>query len=70
MNEIKVPFQIGQTVYLITDEEQKIHIVVGIIIRKEGVKIAVSNNGYEIEVYDYELTSIQNTLIKLGINEK
>ncbi|AOR28738.1 hypothetical protein FORMB_16990 [Formosa sp. Hel1_33_131] len=69
MKELKIPFSIGQTVFFKTDEEQKKHIVTGIIIRSTGIVIEVSSNGYEVSAYDFELTTKQNVLVKLGIDE-
>ncbi|MBD0822629.1 hypothetical protein [Aestuariibaculum marinum] len=67
MEEIFIPFSIGQTVYFKTDEEQRKHLVTGIIIRKTGIIIEVSDKGLTSEVYDFELTAKENILIKMGI---
>lgn len=70
MKEITVPFCIGQIVYFKTDEEQRKYFVTGISIRPDGVSFKVSNNGYETDAYDFELTTKEDTLLKLGIDEK
>lgn len=69
MKEIKLPFYIGQPVFFKTDEEQKRHIVTGIIIRHTGLMIEVSDSGLKSEVCDFELTAKENVLLKMGIDE-
>ena len=69
MKEIKLPFYLGQYVFFKTDEEQRKHIVTGIIIRSTGIVIEVSDSGIKSEVYDFELTAKENVLLKIGINE-
>ncbi|MDB0600318.1 hypothetical protein PL373_13200 [Tenacibaculum maritimum] len=70
MKEINIPFNIGQVVFLKTDDEQKKHFVTGIKIRQGGVVYSISHNGYEVDVFDFEISVKENVLIKLGIDEK
>lgn len=67
MKEIKIPFYIGQPVYYKTDDDQKKHLVTGIIIRSTGIIVEVSREGIKDEAYDFELTTEANQLLKLGI---
>ena len=68
MKEIDIPFYVGQTVYFKTDEEQKKHLVTGIIIRDTGIVLELSNNGYVVCAYDFEVSAEHNMLVKLGVN--
>lgn len=68
MKQINIPYYLGQFVYFKTDEDQKKHIVVGIIIRNEGLCLEVSHNGEVKLVYDFEVTTQSDLLVKLGIN--
>jgi len=70
MKELTIPYYIGQPVYFKTDDEQKKYLITGIIIRSTGIVLEVSNNGYEVSAYDFEISTKQNVLVKLGIDEK
>lgn len=44
--------------------------VTGVIIRKDGVRFELSRNGYSCEVFDYEITEKENTVVRLGLTKE
>ena len=67
---IKNKFEIGQTVYLVTDPEQMPNIVTGINI-KPGNRLTydvcfMSNTN---DYYDFELSAEKNVLTACGVEE-
>ena len=49
-------------------KSKKKHLVTGIIIRDTGIVLELSNNGYVVCAYDFEVSAEQNVLVKLGVN--
>jgi hypothetical protein len=66
---IKNKYEIGDPVYLVTDGEQVIGQVIGIIVTPIGIMYNVRFDCEVMEVYDIEITSEPNQLTKLGIKE-
>ena len=66
--EYTIPHNIEDIVYLKTGGDQKKFMVTGINIRKDGIKLEVSNNGYVSEVFEFEVSDRKNIMIKLGID--
>ena len=54
--KIETKFDIGQTVYLITDKEQLMRIVTGIYIRQGGELYTICMNTETSDHYDYEMS--------------
>lgn len=54
--KIVVAFEIGQTVYLITDKEQSKRIVTGYNVRTTGITYGLSCGENETWHYDYEIS--------------
>lgn len=61
---INPKFKIGQSVYLKTDEDQKLRIVTGLLIRPNTVLYRVSFRVEETDHYDFELTEEKDLLKK------
>lgn len=53
-------FDLGQSVYLKTDEEQLIRLVTGIQITTEGIIYRLINSTTETWHYDFEITKEKN----------
>jgi hypothetical protein len=53
--EIETKFEIGQEVYMRTDNDGITCIVTGLEVRKTGVRYIVAVQGEEIPFYDFEL---------------
>lgn len=62
-------FEIGQTVYLKTDEDQRKHLVTRIILEASNIVYEISCNGYRNEVYDFEISGEVDKNIKMGIEQ-
>lgn len=72
MNNIRIignEFEIGQTVYLKTDEDQRKYFVTRIIIEVGNMVYEISNNGFRTEVYDFEISDQPDQNIKMGIEQ-
>lgn len=68
--EIDNKFNIEETVYLITDPEQMLHIVTGIIIRPYGLMYEVSYSGGSMDYYGFELSKERDMMKALDITTK
>ena len=68
--EYIINHNIEDIVYIKTDDEQQRHMVTGVIIRKDGVRFELSRNGYSCEVFDYEITEKENTVVRLGLTKE
>ena len=60
-------FEIGQEVYLKTDEDQSKRIVTGIIVRQSGVLYYVSFDTNESVHYGFEMSNSVDINMKLNI---
>lgn len=58
-------YKVGEIVYLKTDEEQKIRMVTGVLIRNNCYIYYLTNCTQETTHYDFEISSNVNELIKL-----
>lgn len=68
---IENKFDIGQTVYLVTDPEQLAHIVTQINIKPEGrITYQVSLMSGFSDYYDFELSEDKNVLLSCGVDNK
>lgn len=65
MMQIDNKFNLGQIVYLITDEEQKERMVVGIQVRPIGIIYLIQHLATETFHYEIEITNEIDTLKKL-----
>lgn len=62
-------FDIAQTVYLCTDNEQNKRIITSINVRPFGVLVYQVSYGTNVsDHYEFELTSKENVLTKTGVN--
>lgn len=59
-------FDIGQTVYIKTDDEQKQRIVTSIIVCPNGLIYECFCSTLESKHYDFELSSERNILTAIG----
>ena len=54
---IKSKYRIGDIVYLVTDEDQKLYLITALIIEPKTVKYRIANGANrEIECCDFEIT--------------
>lgn len=65
MMVIENKYSIGEAVYLLTDPDQRMMLITGIIVRPSGVLYYLSYKAEETLHYEFELTSDINELIKL-----
>jgi len=49
-------YRIGDEVYLITDQEQKVRLITGILQRKTGIVYYLSQGTDETNHYDFEIS--------------
>ena len=61
-------FQIGEIVYFVTDVEQRMLIVTGILIRQNGISYEVSHNGDSTWINPIEISKDKNDLLKFSDN--
>lgn len=66
---IKNKFDIGQPVFLVTDPEQVPGMVVYITVTPTGLFYGVRFDTEVLEVYDIEITTEVNDIIRLGITQ-
>ena len=55
-------FNIGDKVYLVTDEDQKERVVTGFYFRQTGITYGLNFGTYESWHYDFEITLEKNVL--------
>jgi hypothetical protein len=55
--EIRNKFNIGEEVYLITDRDNELWLIVSIIIDKQGLMYGVRSNGKNLTLYDFEIST-------------
>lgn len=65
--QFKTKYNIGQVVYLRTDDEQLPRIIAGIIIRYSGMIYCLACGTTETNHYDFEFSITKNTLIILNV---
>jgi len=58
-------YEIGQTVYLITDKEQTKRVITGITIRPTGVIYDLAAGTANSWHYEMEITNEENVLVKV-----
>jgi hypothetical protein len=56
-------FEIGQTVYLITDSDQKPRLIIGILIRPSGILYDLANGERSAWHHEIEITNEQNLVM-------
>jgi hypothetical protein len=62
---IENKFNIGETVYLVTDEDQKPRIVTGINVTANGLRYNLVNGITDTYHYELEMSSEKNILTKI-----
>ncbi len=62
---IENKFNIGETVYLVTDEDQKPRIVTGINVTVNGLRYNLVNGVTDTYHYELEMSSEKNILTKI-----
>ncbi len=62
---IENKFNIGETVYLVTDEDQKPRIVTGISVTVNGLRYNLVNGITDTYHYELEMSSEKNILTKI-----
>jgi|688.fasta_scaffold27086_11 hypothetical protein len=62
---IENKFNIGEHVYVITDKEQQVGIINGIMLTKNDILYFVGRDNNTDRFYDYELSLDKNQLITL-----
>jgi hypothetical protein len=62
---IENKFNIGETVYLVTDEDQKPRIVTGISVTANGLRYNLVNGITDTYHYELEMSSEKNILTKI-----
>jgi len=65
MMVIESKFNLGETVYLITDEDQKPRIVTGINVTLSGLRYNLVNGVTDTYHYEIEISSEKNILAKI-----
>ena len=63
---IENKFNIGETVYLVTDEDQKPRIVTGINVTANGLRYNLVNGITDTYHYELEMSSEKNILTKIA----
>ena len=66
MQIIDTQHDIGKLVFLVTDPEQYPHLVTGYLVRKDGIRYALSMKGQETYHYDFEIISEKDIIKALS----
>jgi len=61
---IEISYNIGEKVYLVTDTEQHIRLVTGIVIRRTSIMYEVSKGENCSTHYDFEISKEPNLIMK------
>ena len=63
-------YQIGETVYLRTDFDQKPYYITQIHIYTGGFSYSLFSNGYDTGAYEFEISNVKDSLLSLGIEKQ
>ncbi len=65
----ELEFPISSVVYVRTDLQQLEYFVTGVTIRPYGIIYLITNNGFEIPQYAFEISKERNQLLTLGLEK-